>query len=98
MNGYTILKSIILKGPHHAQTGRTRHYEGNVELPPAAELKIVKYEDSEGYYLLYFDADGNEVTDTFHDTMEDAFAQAEWEFNVKPFEWEIDDDHSKRTY
>jgi len=68
-------------------TCRTHHYQGNAVLPPPAELKIAKYADSEGYYLLYCDADRNELTDAFHDTIEEAFAQAEWEFNVKPFEW-----------
>ncbi len=88
MSSYTILKSIFLKAPHHVPTGRTHHYQGDAELPPPTELKIAKYADVDGYYVLHFDADGNELTDTFHDTMEEALAQAEWEFNVRPFEWE----------
>ncbi len=87
MNDYVILKSIVL-GPHHLATGKTQHYQKEQELPPASTLKIATYEDTEGFYLLYLDANGNELTDTFHDTIEEAFSQAEWEYNVKPDEWE----------
>jgi hypothetical protein len=87
MNNLIVLKQIVLDAKH-TPTGKTKHSSGNEELPPAAMLQIVKYEDVEGFYLLYLDADGNELTDTFHDTLERAFAQAEWEYRVKPNEWE----------
>jgi len=38
---------------------------------------------------LYLDAEGNELTDTFHDTLDGALAQAEFEFGAKPNEWEV---------
>ena len=48
----------------------------------------MRFEGSAGYYLLYLDSEGNELTDTYHDTLESAFDQAEWEFRVQPAEWE----------
>lgn len=86
MSDYIILKSIALK-PEHISTGRTHHYQGDEELPSASILKIAKYEDSGGFYLLYFDANEKELTDTFHDTIEAALDQAAWEYEVKPNEW-----------
>lgn len=42
-----------------------------------------------GYYLLYLDESGEEITDTYHDSLEKALDQAKWEFNVEPDEWDV---------
>ena len=57
------------------------------QMPKPFALSIVKYSDNEGYYLLYLDKFGEEQTDTYHETLEDAFGQAEFEFGVKKDEW-----------
>jgi hypothetical protein len=88
MNDYITLQTLTLS-PRHTPTGKTNHYYGDEKLPVPSSLKIVKFRDAEGVYLLYFDNKGNELTDTFHDTFEGALAQAEWEFGVKPDEWNI---------
>ena len=49
-------------------------------MPPAAALAVVQYPSENAYYLLYLDADGNEVTDTWHATLDDALLQAEREY------------------
>jgi hypothetical protein len=81
-----VLRRLVLK-PEHRPTGKTRHY-GASELPPPSILKVVKYADDQGYYLFYCDMAGEEFTDTYHESLEAALAQAEWEFGVKPAEWE----------
>jgi len=53
------------------------------------ELRIVRRDDGTGYFLLYCDKSGDELTDTWHATLEDALHQAEFEFTVRPEEWEI---------
>jgi len=87
INPKTILSKVRL-GPAHKPTGRTRHYLGDQELAPPSELQVVTYAEEPGYYLLYIDADGRELTDTYHDSLEIALQQAEWEFQVKQHEWE----------
>jgi hypothetical protein len=82
-----ILRRVIL-GHGHAATGRTRHFRGAEELPSPRELRIVQYDGDPGYYLLYCDENGNEMTDTYHDTLDEAMSQATWEFNVSPEEWQ----------
>ena len=77
---------IKLAGKYEA-TGNTRHYAGNVLLPMPAELRIMQYTGASGFYLLYFDETGKEQTDTFHDTLQQAFHQAEFEFGVKENDW-----------
>jgi hypothetical protein len=61
-------------------TGRTRHVvEGEAEGPSVA-LAIARYADAEGYYLFYLNPSGDAVTDTHHDTVEGAVAQADYEY------------------
>ena len=88
MPDYVVLRQIVL-GASHQPTGKTRHSHGAEELPPPTELKIVQFPDDSGFYLLYFDQDGIEMTDTFHDSERDAMSQAEWEFNVLDDDWKI---------
>ena len=71
----------------HVPTGRTRHIAGAELLPTPTELRIVQYDGDPGFLLLYLDADRQELTDTYHSTLEGAFAQAEFEFGVKPDDW-----------
>jgi hypothetical protein len=87
MADYRLLWKIKL-GERHTPTGKTRHYLGGAEAPTPVELRIIRYPDDPGYYLFYCDGEGVEFTDTYHDTVDEAKAQAEWEFNVKPEEWE----------
>lgn len=87
MTGYLTIKQIRL-GPRHEPTGKTRHSSGSVKLPTVALLKIATYADAEGYYLLHFDEDGNEITDTFHESVKDAMAQAKWEYQVDIRDWQ----------
>ena len=96
MSEYLIHRRIALK-PHHQPTGKTRHTQGSLlpegvvrgdELPTPSELLIAQLPPDEGYYLLYLDKAGNEITDTYHDSLEEAVAQAKWEFDVETSEWE----------
>lgn len=78
------LYKIYLKGNAElGQMSKTIHYSGNTLLPKPFALSIVKYSDNEGYYLLYLDKFGEEQADTYHETLEDAFGQVEFEFGVK---------------
>lgn len=91
MEKYKILFQIRL-GANHKSTGKTSHYElqGNVKTPilNITQLQIAKYPDAAGYYLLYLDKNGEELTDTYHENIESAMQQAEWEFSVKANEWQ----------
>ncbi len=59
-----------------------------VALLPPVMLRIVQYEGNDGVYLFYRDSDGVELTDTLHDSVEQAHEQARFEFNVDSTEWE----------
>lgn len=54
-----------------------------------AELRIVRRENEAGYYLLYLDAHGVEQTDTWHQTLDDALHQAEFELCIRAADWTV---------
>lgn len=100
---YLLFRQIRLK-PHHTATGKTKHYQGSLspqglergpELQTPHQLMVAQIPPDQGYYLLYLDARGNEITDTYHDSLETALEQAKWEFNVEPHEWENLELHDK---
>jgi hypothetical protein len=81
-------------GPHHLRPGRTKHRlkdsTGLHEFPPFKALEICTTPPPAGFYLLY-EPETGPGTDTWHETLEDAFDQAEWEFGVRQDEWKKTD-------
>lgn len=84
MTSRILLEATVV---HHSPTGRTRHTFNGVEVSPATSLRIVQFDTDPGYYLIHLDNEGREVADTYHDTIDDAIAQAEWEFGLLRREW-----------
>lgn len=96
MSDYLIHRRITLKS-HHTPTGKTRHFLSSLvdddlirgpELPAPHALMIAQLPPDEGFYFLYLDGDGDEITDTWHESLEKALSQAKWEFNVEFEDWE----------
>jgi hypothetical protein len=82
---YMIVKEVLIS--NHLSTGRTKHYSNDQLLPAAKKLRIAKFGGDRGYYLYYLDENDEEMTDTYHETIESAMRQAEFEYNIKPHEW-----------
>jgi len=74
--------------PSHRSTGNTRHFLPSGPMPLPVELQIAQYPGDSGFYLFYLDEHGEVMTDTYHDTLERALGQGEWEFSVAADEWE----------
>jgi hypothetical protein len=72
----------------HRPTGNCRQVVGGVVQGPAAGLAVCRYPDAEGYYLFSCDAAWACVTDTWHQTVEDAKAQAEFEYAGVSATWQ----------
>ena len=87
--GWTELMSVKL-GPHHYRPGRTKHQlvvpNGADEFPPFVALTIARFQGDNGFYLLDEPQSGM-GTDTWHQSLEDALHQAEYEFGVTRSEW-----------
>lgn len=75
---------------HHLNPGRTKHQlkdaSGLHDFPPFRTLEICSTGPTNRFYLMYLPETGP-GTDTWHQTLDDAFHQAEWEFGVQREEW-----------
>lgn len=79
-----ILYRVYLNSRHNEES-KTRHIvQGKMASRP---FRIDLAYLGDGYYLLHYDIDGNELTDTCHDTEDEAFRQAEYEYGIKKPEW-----------
>jgi hypothetical protein len=72
----------------HRATGNCRHSVGGQIMGAAAGLAICQYHDDHSYYLFYCDPAWNVITDTWHETTEDAMEQAEFEYEHVSATWE----------
>ena len=88
MTEYVVFASVWWRLAISPQARPSTTTDG-AELPPPSQLEIVTYPDDPGFYLLYLDDEGNELTDTYHDSQAEAMRQARWEFRVEEDEWEV---------
>jgi hypothetical protein len=70
-----------------AHTGNTRHTVAGNPVAPASRLAIARYPGQPGYYLFYCDEAWSVMTDTWHESMENAEAQAEFEYTGSKNAW-----------
>lgn len=85
---------IKLRATVRRSPGRCTHALGGIvggevvpikKLPQPAWVEI--HEDKHGWFLFYFDADGEFLTDGWHETLEKAKHQAAFEFEIRADEW-----------
>lgn len=69
-------------------TEATSHYVEGIVAPKPHSLAIARLEpDLDGYYLFYRDEMGGNITETCHESLGGAFAQAEFEFIIPRSAW-----------
>lgn len=77
-------------------TGATTHSYGTIadgelahgpQMASFAALAIVRYKSDHGFYLLYLNEAGEEMTDTWHETLDHALKQAEHEYEGIASKW-----------
>ena len=71
----------------HRRTGMCKHVIGEQPLGEVKGLAICHDPDQVGYYLFYCDEHWNSMTDTWHQTLEDAKDQAEFEYEGSQRTW-----------
>lgn len=96
----SVLRFAVVDGDVRP-TGATKHLYATIvdgELVPGrpmasfAALVIVRYKSDAGYYLIYLNDAGEEMTDTWHETLEDALNQAEHEYEGIASKWVAPED------
>jgi hypothetical protein len=83
-----------LRANVNGATGKTKHAVGEFvagKVVPVKTLPVPAWveisEENGSFYLLYFDTNGNFLTDTWHQTVDEAKRQAEFEFGISAEEW-----------
>jgi hypothetical protein len=71
----------------HRHTGNCRQIVSRVLQSPAAGLAICQYDNEPCYYLFGCDENWQTKTDTWHQTLEDAKDQAEFEYEGVSATW-----------
>jgi len=84
IDGAIVLKVADLS--HAIPTGRTSHVVTGRPVRNFDALAIAEYEFEEDFYLFYCDETWKVITDTRHATVEDAIAQAEFEYESVAFQ------------
>jgi hypothetical protein len=86
VGGAEVYSYIILTNTNN-KTDNTRHFVDGELLDNFYGLAIYKFDGGQGFYLYYCDENWNEVTDTYHETIEAAKRQAECEFTNTINSW-----------
>lgn len=82
------LFAIKLNKSHKEESGSKRIIFGKECNEKPFELKIIRYDDDKGVYLIEYNKDGEEIIDTFHNNVKEAMNQAEFDWGVEELEWE----------
>lgn len=72
----------------HRHTGNCQQIVAGVLQGPVAGLAICQLDDDDAVYLFGCDAEWNVVTDTWHQRLDDAKAQAEFEYEGIAKTWQ----------
>ncbi len=72
----------------HRPTGNCRQVVAGVLRGPAAGLAICRYDGEEGFYLFGCDEGWSSVTDAWHQSIEKAKEQAEFEYEGVSSTWQ----------
>lgn len=75
---------------HHESTGNFWHIVDGRSIGHSRSLVINDAGEGSGAVLLIrFGTDGEELTDTWHASLDEAFEQAEFEYRVHAEEWAL---------
>jgi hypothetical protein len=87
LDGAIVLYHTVIDQRHQA-TGKCSHTVAGELLGAASGLAISRYERCDSFYLFYCDTNWKVITDTCHTTLEDAMAQAEYEYEGVNETWQ----------
>ena len=86
IGGATVIYYTPIDG-RHRHTGACRQVVAGVLQGGAAGLAICRYEGDDCYYLFGCDEKWESVTDTWHETLDDAKREAEFEYEGVTSTW-----------
>lgn len=78
---------FIIIGENQKHTGNTKSFVKGELMDAAYGLAICQYDKEDGYYLFDCDDNWNAINDTYHETIEEAKQQAEFEYENTIANW-----------
>jgi hypothetical protein len=86
LDGFRVLSWTTLDASH-AATGNARHNVAGIDLKTWSAFAICRESDAESCYLFRCDPEWRVLTDTWHPSVSDARAQAEFEYSGVATTW-----------
>jgi hypothetical protein len=87
-----VVKKITLDKNKHVSNNYIQHVVNGKPAPDTAVLQIEAItnisQNEESIYLVHYDSEMKEITDTFHENIIDAMEQAKLEFKINENDWE----------
>jgi len=68
-------------------TGKTKHTVDGVPISTEAKLRLVRLLGDSSIYLIHYGTNDEELTDTCHDSTEEALEQAKFEYGIEKCDW-----------
>jgi hypothetical protein len=87
INGATVVLFTPID-ERHRHTGNCRQIVAGVLQGPAAGMAICQYDGEDSFYLFGCDEHCSTITDTWHQTIEEARGQAEFEYEGVAATWQ----------
>lgn len=85
-----IFKRVLLNPEkHYISDTERKNVKQELQKYSPYKLEIMNYsgKNEDEFYLVSMDKNNEDITDTWHETLEDAIRQAQIQFNVHPDEW-----------
>ncbi len=79
--------SYLILNKKHIKTDKTRHWIYGQLAEEIFGLAIGQYKKDAGFYLFYCDKNWTTITDTYHEAIEGAKDQAEFEYENTIDDW-----------
>jgi hypothetical protein len=86
IGGAKVILYTSIDGRHHF-TGNCKQLVAGRLTGPMAALAICQYDGDNAYYLFGCDKDWNSITDSWHQDIEEAIDQAEFEYEGSRQTW-----------
>jgi len=88
VGGARVIRWSVIDQRHRPTSNCQKVVDGELQGPTAG-LAICRHDGNEAYYLFGCDEQWNAVTDTWHETLEKALQQAEFEYEGVSATWNV---------
>ena len=82
-----MIKYKVIQHAYISECKQNIHKLGEKLLPVPSKVEVVQYKNGVGYYLLRLNNKDEEITDTYHSSIQDACEQCFFEYGIQKNDW-----------